>query len=204
MQLKKLPLCLLDEQRERIRVCNVPYVISMRCRTPITAVALLAGLLMTPVLGLAETSSSPNYKILAREDGGFNNAAVEKLIENGDKAIAKGNLAKARKHYDNARSVSKQLLSFYRDLGGAFRGLDARIPREMDKKGRETLTLLASANLRLAALFRRQNQPEVAVPVLVEVVRLMTPAKLEGQKAYQSLYELGFADTPYAGARKQY
>ena len=46
-----------------------------------------------------------------------------------------------------------------------------------------------------------QNQPEVAVPVLVEVVRLMTPASSDGQKAYQSLIELGFVETPFAGAK---
>jgi len=37
--------------------------------------------------------------------------------------------------------------------------------------------------------------------VLVEVVRLMTPAKPEGQKAYQSLLELGFVDTPFRGGQ---
>ena len=73
----------------------------------------------------------------------------------------------------------------------------------MDTKGREALALLAQTNLRLAALFRRQGQPEIAVPVLVEVVRLMTPAKPEGQKAYQSLIELGFVETPYRGASAQ-
>ena len=41
----------------------------------------------------------------------------------------------------------------FSDLSGAFRGLDARIPREMDTKGREALALLAQTNLRLAALF---------------------------------------------------
>ena len=67
----------------------------------------------------------------------------------------------------------------------------------MDKKGRSALRLLAKVNLRLAALFRRQNQPEVAVPVLIEVVKLMTPADPQGQKAYQNLLELGFVETPY-------
>lgn len=70
----------------------------------------------------------------------------------------------------------------------------------MDTKGREALGLLADTNLRLAALFRRQDQPEVAVPVLVEVVKLMTPAKSQGQKAYQSLLELGFVETEFRGA----
>ena len=63
----------------------------------------------------------------------------------------------------------------------------------MDSKGRESLALLAEANLRLAALFRRQNQPEIAVPVLVEVVKLMTPS--QAQAKHQSLVELGFVET---------
>ncbi len=175
----------------------------MRCRFPVTSLALMAGLALVPVSAFAEPSSpsSASQKVLARVEGGFNVIAVKQLLEKGDKSAAKGNLAAAKKHYDKARAVAKKLLSFYRDLAGSFRGLDARIPREMDSKGRETLQLLANTNLRLAALFRRQNKPEVAVPLLVEVVRLMTPAKPEGQKAYQSLIELGFVDTPYLGAR---
>ena len=176
----------------------------MRCRLPMTAFAITAGLIFSPGPSFAQTpsSSTSNYKVLAREKDGFNVSAVEELLKRGDSSVAKGDLAEARQHFDKARAASKQLLSFYRDLSGAFRGLDARIPREMDAKGRKTLILLSNANLRLAALFRRQNQPEVAVPLLVEVVRLTTPAKPEGQKAYQSLIELGFVDTPYLGARR--
>jgi hypothetical protein len=40
----------------------------------------------------------------------------------------------------------------------------------------------------------------VAVPLLVEVVKIMTPAREEGRKAYQSLVELGFVTTPYTAA----
>ena len=99
--------------------------------------------------------------------------------------------------YDQARLGAQNLTRFYRNLSGSFRGLDARIPREMDQKGREALETMAQANLRLAAVFRRQNQPEVAVPLLVEVVKVMTPANPEGRKAYQNLVEIGFAASPY-------
>ncbi len=173
----------------------------MRSRISMTACALMAGLVFTPSVCLAQTSSS-NYKVLASEGSGFNVSTVQKLLNSGDAFVSKGNLVKAKENYDKARKVSKQLLSFYRTLGGSFRGLDARIPREMDSKSREVAKLYANVNLRLASVFRRQNKPEVAVPVLVEVVKLMTPAKIEGQKAYQSLLELGFVDTPYAAARK--
>jgi hypothetical protein len=127
--------------------------------------------------------------------------AVRGLLARGDAAAARGDLTEARRLYDQARDLSRRLLSFYRDLSGAFRGLDARIPREMDQKGRDTLQVLSQTNLRLAALFRRQNQPEVAVPLLVEVVKVMTPASPEGRQAYQSLVEIGFVTTPYTAGQ---
>jgi len=128
-------------------------------------------------------------------------AQVNSLIARGDAAAAGGNLPEARKFYDQARDLTRSLLGWYRDLSGSFRGLDARIPREMDQKGRETLETLSNINLRLAAVFRRLNQPEVAVPLLVEVVKVMTPASDQGRKAYQTLVEIGFASTPYTSGQ---
>jgi hypothetical protein len=141
-------------------------------------------------------------RVLAQESvadagGAFSLASVQALVSRGDAAVAAGNLSEARRLYDQAREACKRLLAFYRDLSGAFRGLDARIPREMDQRGRQALELLADVNLRLAALFRRQNQPEVAVPLLVDVVRTMTPTTEQGRRAYQQLVEIGFVNTPY-------
>ena len=172
---------------------------SMRCRSLLTAAALMATLGVTATPALAQDTSGD--RVLAQGGSGFNPSSVRAMISRGDSAASRGDLAAARADYDKARNASRQLLAFYRDLSGAFRGLDARIPREMDTKGREALGLLAESNLRLAALFRRQNQPEVAVPVLVEVVKLMTPSQPQGQKAYQSLLELGFVETEFKGAK---
>ncbi len=130
----------------------------------------------------------------------FDANAVRALLARGDAAVAAGNLGEARRLADEARTASRNLVGFYRSIAGAFRGLDARIPREMDDKGRQALDLLAQANMRLAALLRRQGQPEVAVPLLVEVVTAMTPASEQGRKAYQQLLEIGFVSTPYAAA----
>ena len=128
----------------------------------------------------------------------FDVAAVRQLLARGDAAAAAGNLTEARRFYDDARDASRRLAGFYRTIAGAFRGLDARIPREMDDKGRQAIELLAEANMRLAALFRRQGQPEVAVPLLVEVLTATTPTSEQGRKAYQQLVEIGFVATPYA------
>jgi hypothetical protein len=149
-----------------------------------------------PALAQSAPSAAPTSATTPAVSA-FDVKTVQGLLARGDAAAAAGNLGEARRFYDQAREASKQLLGFYRDLSGAFRGLDARIPREMDDKGRQVLDALVQSNLRLAALFRRQNQPEVAVPLLVEVVKTMTPSTDAGRKAYQQLLEIGFATTPY-------
>jgi len=162
---------------------------------------LLSGLLVgfalpfTPGSSLAQGAGTT---AAAQSSDAFNLGSVDALLAKGDREAASGNLTDAVKSYDKARNASRSLLSFYRDLGGAFRGLDARIPRDMDQKGREAIEKLAQENLRLAAVYRRQNQSEVAVPLLVEVVKIMTPSTADGRKAYQQLVEVGFAFTPYA------
>jgi tetratricopeptide (TPR) repeat protein len=174
----------------------VPRPSRLICGSVLAAIALAA-----PLLPAAVQAQQEPQRALESSGSPFNLDAVRALLARGDAAAASGNLTEARKLYDQARDACRRLLGFYRDLSGSFRGLDARIPREMDQKGREALETMAQANLRLAAVFRRQNQPEVAVPLLVEVVKVMTPANPEGRKAYQNLVEIGFAATPYtAGA----
>jgi tetratricopeptide (TPR) repeat protein len=150
-----------------------------------------------PYAPLAKAQTGAATATVQANDG-LNLGSVDALLAKGDREAASGNLTEAVKSYDKARNASRSLLAFYRDLGGAFRGLDARIPRDMDQKGREAIEKLAQANLRLAAVYRRQNQSEVAVPLLVEVVKLMTPTTADGRKAYQQLVEVGFVTTPYA------
>lgn len=128
---------------------------------------------------------------------GFDLSSVQSLLARGDAAAAAGNLAEARRLYEKARDASKYLQSAYRSISGAFRGLDARIPREMDDKGRQAYDLWAQSNMRLVALLRREGQHEVAVPLLVEVITLLTPSSEQGRKAYQQLLEIGFVSTPY-------
>lgn len=152
---------------------------------------------LPPLTGSAQAQEE--IKSLAATGTAFDVNAVKALIARGDAASAAGNLPEARRLYDQARDASRRLLGFYRDLSGAFRGLDARIPREMDEKSRQSLEYLVQTDMRLAALFRRQSQPEVAVPLLVEVVKVMSPTSEQGRKAYQQLLEIGFVSTPWYG-----
>ena len=95
--------------------------------------------------------------------------------------------------------MAKQLASFYSDLNTAFAGVDARIPIEMQTKGKDTLQILAESNERLATLYIKIEKPDVAVPLLVETIRIMSPNSQEGKEAYKRLIQLGFVETKYKG-----
>ncbi len=146
-----------------------------------------------------ESEDAKNYKVLSNSNKNFTIANVKAYLKEGDKLIANGDFEKAKEIYDIARDLAKQLSGFYRDLNGSFRGLDARIPLEMEKKGRESIKAWAESNSRLAALYTRKQQPEVAVPLLVEIIRLMSPNSPQGKEAYDNLIELGFVNTSYKG-----
>ena len=77
--------------------------------------------------------------------------------------------------------------------------MDARIPNEMQRKGKAALEILAESNSRLASLYIKNEKPDVAVPLLVETIRIMTPKSLEGKEAYEKLIQLGFVETKYKG-----
>ena len=62
----------------------------------------------------------------------------------------------------------------------------------MQRKGKQTLQILAKSNERLASLYIKNEKPEVAVPLLVETIRIMSPNSPEGKEAYERLIQIGF------------
>ena len=140
------------------------------------------------------------YKVLASSNKKLSITNVINFLEEGDILIKKGEFDKAKDSFDKARNLAKQLAGFYKDLNSSYKGLDARIPNEMAEKGRESLRIWAESNARLAAVYKRKKQPEVAVPLLVEIIRLMSPTSSEGKKAYKELIQIGFVETPYRGS----
>ena len=150
-------------------------------------------------LSYAESKNPNEYKVLSSTNKKLSISDVQEYLTKGDNHVKVGDFEKAKDTYDKARNLAKQLAGFYRDLNGSFKGLDARIPLEMEKKGRKSIKIWAQSNARLAALYKRKNQPEVAVPLLVEIIRLMSPNSREGKEAYENLLQLGFVETNYKG-----
>ena len=147
----------------------------------------------------AEIKNPKDFKVLSNESKKLSISNVEYFIKEGDKYINNGDFEKAKDSYLDARKLAKQLASFYSDLNSSFKGIDARIPNEMQMKGKETLQILAKSNERLAFMYIKTEKPEVAVPLLVETIRIMSPNSQEGKEAYETLIQLGFVETKYKG-----
>ena len=147
----------------------------------------------------AEIQNPKDYKVLSSESKKLSISNVEYFIKEGDKYIKNGDFDKAKDSYLDARELAKQMATFYSDLNSAFKGVDARIPNEMQRKGKQTLQILAESNKRLANLYIKTEKPEVAVPILVETIRIMSPNSREGKEAYEILIQLGFVETKYKG-----
>jgi len=147
----------------------------------------------------AEIKNPEDFRVLSNESKKLTISNVEYYIKEGDKYIKNGDLEKAKDFYIDARKLAKQLASFYSDLNSSFKGIDARIPKEMQTKGKQTLQILAESNERLASTYIKNEKPEVAVPLLVETIRIMSPNSPEGKKAYERLIQLGFVETKYKG-----
>ena len=147
----------------------------------------------------AEVKNPQDFKVLSNESKKLSILNVEYFIKEGDKNIKNGDFEKAKDFYIDARKLAKQLASFYSDLNSSFKGIDARIPNEMQRKGKQTLQILAESNERLASFYIKTEKPEVAVPLLVETIRVMSPNSIEGKEAYEILIQLGFVDTKYNG-----
>jgi len=58
---------------------------------------------------------------------------------------------------------------------------------------------LAETNKRLASLYLKTEKPDVAVPLLIETIRILSPNSTEGKKAYETLIQLGFVETKFNG-----
>lgn len=124
-------------------------------------------------------------------------AGGQRLMTEASGAVSSQNYPLAIKKLQEARQVFNQISNFYQELASSFSGIDNRIADSQRKKALETAQMRDDATYQLALVHRTQNQPELAVPLLVQIIRSQNPTRELGKKAYQQLFELGFVDSPY-------
>ena len=121
----------------------------------------------------------------------------QRLMNEADDAIASENYDLANQKLQEARQIFNQLSNFYSQLAASFSGIDNRLADDQRTKALETAQMRDQATYQLALVHRAQNQPELAVPLLVQIISSQQPTRDLGKKAYQQLLELGFVDIPY-------
>ncbi|MGB3655286.1 MAG: hypothetical protein WBA41_29335 [Rivularia sp. (in: cyanobacteria)] len=127
------------------------------------------------------------------EEGG------KRLMSEAGNAVSSQNYALAADKLKEARLVFNQLSNFYQQLNSSFAGIDNRIADSQRKKALSTAQMRDEATYQLALVHRAQNKPELAVPLLVQIIKSQNPTRDLGKKAYQQLFELGFVDSPPSG-----
>ncbi|WP_066377924.1 MULTISPECIES: hypothetical protein [unclassified Anabaena] len=168
--------------------------------TSLSVIAVLS--LLTPVhaqnqVQPIDPNSPNNLRPTAQNDSLLSIAGGERLMKEAEQAVAAQNYTLAAKKLQEARQVYNQLSNFYQDLNSSFSGIDIRVSDSQRQKALMTAQKRDEATYQLALVHRAQNQPELAVPLLIQIIKSQNPTRELGKKAYQQLFELGFVDAPY-------
>jgi hypothetical protein len=141
----------------------------------------------------------PNdYRPLTQESSVLSVQGGARMMREASDAVSKQDYNTALSKLQDARRVFNQLTNFYQELSALFVGINTAISEGHRLKAVETAQFRDEASYQLALVHRAQNQPELAVPLLVQIIRSQNPASDLGQLAYQQLFELGFVDIPFS------
>ena len=129
--------------------------------------------------------------------GALSVAAGDRLVEEAAAAISTQRYPLAIEKLTEARTLYGQIAGYYQELAGMFVGIDNAQATSNRSLALSTAQKRDQTTYQLALLYRTQNRPEEAIPLLMEILRSQQPTRELGQRAYQQLYELGFVETPY-------
>ncbi|MDJ0600472.1 MAG: hypothetical protein QNJ37_16725 [Crocosphaera sp.] len=145
-----------------------------------------------------DPSDPSNLRPLTQADSLLSLQGGEKLMNEATEAINQENYDLAVSKLQQARKVFNQLSNFYLQLANSFSGIDTQVYDSQRDSALKTGQMRDAATYQLALVHRAQDQPELAVPLLVQIIRSQNPTTDLGKKSYQQLYELGFVDVPFA------
>lgn len=137
-------------------------------------------------------------RTVQQSDSAIGIAAGQALMGEAEGAIAQQNYTAASEKLVAARKALNDVSTYYQNLGEVFVGVDSRVTSDLRSLALEAAEVRDQASFQLAVVHRAQGNPELAVPLLVEVVQSQQPTRALGQQAYQQLYELGFVGVAYA------
>lgn len=168
---------------------------------PVSGALLLAN----PVVSYAQEilpdesseAETDDLRPTAIENGVLSMNGGQRLMQEARDAVSAQNYTLAADKLQDARQVFNQLSNFYGDLSSSFTGIDNRISESNRRLALEAAQMRDQATYQLALVHRAQNQPDLAVPLLIQIIRSQQPTRELGQQAYQQLFELGFVESNY-------
>jgi hypothetical protein len=139
--------------------------------------------------------------------GVFSLSGGQRLMEEASQAIAGQNYDLAAERLQQARRIFNLLSNSYQDLSSV-PGFNNSRSQVLRQNALTAAQLRDQSTYQLALVHRAQNQPDLAVPLLVQIIRSQGPTRDLGSKAVQQLVELGFLDdegapTPAVGGDAQ-
>lgn len=134
-------------------------------------------------------------RILEQDSSVLSLAGGLRLLEEADQAIAATDYNTAQSKLQDARQVFNQLSNFYQQLSSTFAGINSRLSDEQRRSALETAQLRDRATYQLAIVHINQGQPELAMPLLVQVVRSQNPTSELGRQAYTDLVRVGLVQS---------
>lgn len=142
-------------------------------------------------------TSDPNeLKPLNQADSVLSLQGGQRLVEEANAAINAAKYDVAVEKLNQARRIFNQLSNYHLQLANSFSGIDPKVFDSQRQSALNTGQMRDEATYKLALVHRAQNQPELAVPLLIQVIQSQNPTSELGQKSYQQLYEMGFVSTP--------
>lgn len=135
---------------------------------------------------------------LAREGSLLGVEAGKRLLAGAYEAIGQEDYATAAEQLQQARAMLNQLSNFSEQLAASFSGIDPDRSEFQRNQAVETAQMRDEATYQLALVHRADNKAELAIPLLIQIIRSQQPTRELGQQAYQQLYELGFVSSPYS------
>ncbi len=176
----------------------IATLLSLSLSNPLATQAQTPPVETLPESQSEDLSDPNNLRPLTQADSLLSLQGVQRVMAEANEAIGSENYALAATKLQQARTIYNQLSTFHLQLANSFSGIDPKIYDAQRNNALKTGQMRDEATYQLALVHRAQNQPELAVPLLIQIIRSQNPTTDLGKKSYQQLYELGFVDLPYA------
>lgn len=184
---------------------SLPSVFSRSSALTSALAGTLIGGMAMPLAALAQTTTTDQppatapaaTRAIEQSSSPIGIAAGQSLMGEAESAIAAEDYTLAAEKLVAARKALNDVSTYYQNLASVFVGVDSRVNSGLRDLALQSAQVRDQAAYQLAVVYRAQSRPDLAVPLLVEVIQSQQPTRELGQQAYQQLYELGFVAMPY-------